>query len=284
MTSVAAGTQMASAAELPPTELPAAPRSTARRLVDRFGWNGAVVIEVAFLLIMWQFAVSVLELWPPVFVPPPTEVAASLASYIGSGRLQRDAAFSLTNFAVGYFLAVVIGSSLGFALGTWARARAGVQPFLWIAYATPRVALQPLLLLWWGLGSGPKTLIVFLLAFFPIVFIVMEGVRGIDPSLLRVARVYGIRGRARYTKILLPASMPFLLTGLRIGLARGLVGMIIGEFIGGSIGLGYAISRAGQEFEVARILAITLILMLIATISLAILAWTKRRFAPWAED
>jgi NitT/TauT family transport system permease protein len=78
--------------------------------------------------------------------------------------------------------------------------------------------------------------------------------------------------------------MPFLLTALRIGLARGLVGMIIGEFIGGSIGLGYAISRAGQEFEVARILAITLILMLIATISLAILAWTKRRFAPWAED
>ena len=77
---------------------------------------------------------------------------------------------------------------------------------------------------------------------------------------------------------------PGSFTGLRIGLARGLVGMIIGEFIGGSIGLGYAISRAGQEFEVARILAITLILMLIATISLAILAWTKRRFAPWAQD
>jgi NitT/TauT family transport system permease protein len=96
--------------------------------------------------------------------------------------------------------------------------------------------------------------------------------------------VFGVRGWRRYTKVVLPASLPYVLTGLRIGIARALVGIVVGEFIGGTAGLGFAIRIAGQEFNVDTALANTLVLVVLANISMLLLIQAKRRLAPWDEE
>jgi NitT/TauT family transport system permease protein len=267
-----------------PLYLPGARPGRARRLRSLIGWNGAVVLEVVVLIALWQFAVTGLELWNPRFVPPPSDVADSLARMIGNGQLARHLGYSGGNFVIGYLAAAAIGVGLGFALGSIGLLRTILGPFIWLAYATPRVAIQPILVLWMGFGVAPKILIIFLMAFFPIVTIVMEGVRNTDASLLRAGRVFGVRGLRRYTKIVLPASLPYVLTGLRLGIARALVGIVVGEFIGGTAGLGYAIRIAGQEFHVDTALAVTLVLVVLANVSMLLLLTLKRRLAPWDQE
>ena len=203
-----------------PLYLPGVRPTRLRRLRSLIGWNGAVVLEVVLLIALWQFAVTGLELWNPRFVPPPSDIADSLARMIGNGQLARHLGYSGGNFVIGYLAAALIGVVLGFALGSISAIRIVLGPFIWLAYATPRVAIQPILVLWMGFGVAPKILIIFLMAFFPIVMIVMEGVRNTDESLLRASRVFGVRGIRRYTKIVLPASLPYVLTGLRLGIAK----------------------------------------------------------------
>jgi ABC-type nitrate/sulfonate/bicarbonate transport system permease component len=267
-----------------PLHLPGPQPGRLERVRSLFGWNGAVVLEVAIIIALWEFAVSGLGIWHRGFVPPPSDIADSLTRMIGNGVLARHLGYSGGNFIIGYLAAALIGVSFGFALGSFDRLRAVLGPFVWLAYATPRVAIQPILVLWMGFGVAPKILIIFLMAFFPIVTIVMEGVRNTDASLLRAARVFGVRGWRRYTKIVLPASLPYVLTGLRLGIARALVGIVVGEFIGGTAGLGFAIRIAGQEFNVDTALAITLVLVVLANVSMLLLLALKRRLAPWDQE
>lgn len=267
-----------------PLYLPGIRLNRLQRLRALIGWNGAVILEVIILIAVWEFAVKGLELWNPRFVPPPSDIADSLGRMIQNGSLARNLGYSGGNLVIGYLAAAIIGVGLGFAIGSFRMVRAVLGPFLWLAYATPRVAIQPILVLWMGFGVAPKILIIFLMAFFPIVVIVMEGVRNTDPSLLRASRVFGVRGVRRYTKIVLPASLPYVLTGLRLGIARALVGIVVGEFIGGTAGLGFAIRLAGQEFHVDTALAVTLVLVVLANVSMLLLLALKRRLAPWDEE
>lgn len=275
---------MSAQAQALPRYLPGPPLGRWRRLRSKLGWNGAIVMEVVALLVVWEVAISGFELFNPQFVPPPTEIGDALARITAQGQLLRHLSYSGGNFIVGYLLAASLGVALGFALGSSARLRTALNPFVWLAYATPRVAIQPILVLWMGFGVGPKILIIFLMAFFPIVITVMEGVRNTDPSLLRAARVFGVRGAHVYSKIVFPASLPYVLTGLRIGIARALTGIVVGEFIGGTAGLGFAIRLAGQEFRVDTALAVTLVLIVLANVSMLTLQAVKRRLAPWDEE
>jgi len=267
-----------------PLYLPGPTLGRWQRIRSRVGWNGAVALEVVAFVLLWELAISVLGLWNPRFVPPPSEIADSLGRMIANGQLARHLGYSGGNFVVGYLSAALLGVGLGLALGSLAGLRTVLGPFVWLAYATPRVAIQPILVLWMGFGIAPKILIIFLMAFFPIVITVMEGVRTTDPSLLRAARVFGVRGLRTYSKIIIPASLPFVLTGLRLGIARALVGIVVGEFIGGTAGLGFAIRLAGQEFRVNTALAVTLVLVVLANVSMVLLLAIKRRLAPWDEE
>jgi NitT/TauT family transport system permease protein len=267
-----------------PLTLPGPEPGRWERLRSLVGWNGAVIAEVLLIIVLWEFAVSGLGIWHRGFVPPPSDIADSLVRMIGNGSLARHLSYSFNNFIIGYLAAAVIGVALGLVLGSFRRVNGVIGPFVWLAYATPRVAIQPILVLWMGFGSAPKILIIFLMAFFPIVTIVAEGVRNTDTSLLRAASVFGVRGWRRYTKVVLPAALPYVLTGLRIGIARALVGIVVGEFIGGTAGLGFAIRIAGQEFNVDTALAVTLVLVVLANLSMLLLVEAKRRLAPWDEE
>lgn len=245
------------------------------------GWRLAVAAEVAVLLGFWEYAVRGLHLASPKFLPPPSAVWKAFTGMVRDGSLGHDLVFSTQNAIVGFLLAVVTGIACGLALGSsrWVSDIAG--PPFWTAYSMPRIAFQPLLVLWLGFGAAPKILIIFLMAVFPIAINTMDGVRGVDASLVKAARVFGAGRAATFFKVQLWAALPLILTGVRMGVARAMVGIVIGEFIGGSQGLGYRIFRRSADFDLAASLAITVLLVVIANLLMALVALARRIAAPW---
>lgn len=251
-------------------------------MVDRK--SAAVALEVVALVGLWELAVSGLHLANPAFVPPPSRVWTAFTTMLADGSLAGHAWFSTQNAIVGFLLAVVAGIGAGLALGTSRLVSDIAGPPFWTAYAMPRIAFQPLLVLWLGFGAAPKILIIFLMAVFPVAINTMDGIRAVDRSLVRAAKVYGASRMEVFFKVQLWAALPMILTGVRMGVARAMVGIVVGEFIGGSQGLGYLIFRRSADFDLASALALTLLLVVIANLLMALVSLVRRLVAPWFSE
>lgn len=254
---------------------------TARRLVSKAGWNAAVVVEIGIVVLVWEFLISGLQLWNSRLFPPPSALFSAFVDLVSSGRFGEHWAFSMKNALYGFLLATVVGIAVGLVMSSSRWIDDILGPPFWTAYSTPRIALQPLLVIWMGFGSGPKILIIFLMAVFPVALNTMEGLRTVDRSLLRAAEVYGANRLQRFVKVELPAAVPLILTGIRMGVARAMVGVVVGEFIGGSKGLGYLIDRSAFEFELDTALALTVLLVVMANIGMFLVDVVRRVVAPW---
>jgi NitT/TauT family transport system permease protein len=148
-------------------------------------------------------------------------------------------------------LAIAIGIPLGLVAGWYRHVRYAVDPWLSALYATPTLGLLPLLVLWFGIGIRSTTALVVLSAIFPIVINIMYGVHSVDVRLLRMARSFGAGQMRIFSTIVLPATVPYLVSGLQVGLARGLIGVVIGEmYAARDGGLGYIIAVAGSSLDV----------------------------------
>ena len=209
----------------------------------------SVVVLIAFWEFCWQMK------WiSPLFFSGPTAVARKFWELAVNGTLGRDAAYTGKNFFVGFILALLTGVPFGIAFGWYRRLNLFFDPIINALYAMPRIALYPLLIIWFGIGSGSKIFIVFLSAVLPILVNTIAGVRNIDPDLLKAARAFCARDRQIFMTVALPYSVPFILTGVRQGVALGLIGAIIGELFAGSEGIGYMISYSGQMFQTDTLL------------------------------
>ncbi len=268
----------------PPHLRPVPARSAARRLWDRFGWNVALVAEIALLVIFLELLVVGAGLWNRDFVPPPSDIAESFQRLARVGVLADNVAFSLSNFVVAYVSASVIGILVGLGLGTIPLMRLLLGSLVWIVYAIPKVALAPLFVMWLGFGSESKIAVIFLFSFFPVVVNVWVGAESVDRTLLRAGSVFGASRLDLYRKVVLPYILPYTLTGLRLAIARGLVGVVIAEFVGSTAGIGYLIGILSSEFDLAGALALTVILMITANVSMVVLDEVRRRLAPWYRE
>jgi ABC-type nitrate/sulfonate/bicarbonate transport system permease component len=247
-------------------------------------WRLAVMVEVLVILGAWQLLIGVWEVLPPAFLPPPTAIGASLLELLGSESFIGHLWFSTSNVLVGVAMAATVGIVAGLAVGWLPFLQLTVAPLLWLLYSTPKVVLAPLIVLALGLGSPSKIALVFLLGVFPIALNTMEGVRTVDPSLLKAARVFGLRGVGLARKLVLPATFPFILVGLKRAIALAFIGVILGEFLGGAAGLGHLLERAAVDFRMDDSLAIVVIMVIAANLGLVILDVARRRFAPWHRE
>ncbi len=269
----------------PPSHLrPMPPRHLARRVWDRIGWNVALFLEIVAIIVLAELMISTFGLAKRDFVPPPSDIWSAFYRLGERGVLLDNIWFSLTNFAIGFLLAAIVGVLLGLALGTIRTFRTLMGPVVWIAYSTPRVALAPLIVMWLGFGSSSKIAVIFLMAVFPVIINVWVGASSVDGTLLRAGQVFGASRMDLYRKVTLPYILPFTLTGLRLGIARGLIGVVIAEFIGSAAGIGYMIRVLSSEFDLAGALALTLVLMLAANVAMVLLDVIRRRLAPWYRE
>jgi NitT/TauT family transport system permease protein len=143
------------------------------------------------------------------------------------------------------------------------------------------VALAPLVVIFFGVGVGGKTLIIFFLSVFPFIFNAFAGVRAVDPLLINVVRSLGGGERDLYLKVIFPSILPYIVAGARIAVGRALIGVLVGEFFAASEGIGYAISRFGDIFALDRMFACIIVIMIIAVVLTEGIRWTERTAFPW---
>ena len=235
--------------------------------------------SVTLFLIVWESAVR-FGWVNALFLAPPTDIIASLWE-LSNNRLWTDVYVSGLEFVIGFFFSVAFGIPFGLWVGWNRRAYYAFSPFLSGLYATPRIALLPLLIIWVGIGIWSKVLMVFLGAVFPIALNTIAGVRSADQSLVRVARIFGASDLHVFQTVILPGSVPFLITGLRLGVGRGILSVIVAEFYASVRGLGNLISFAGETFQISTAFAGIVIVAFIGFLSSALLERLESRFDRW---
>ncbi len=237
-------------------------------------------LAVALFFAAWQ-AVFLVVPFNPLFISKPSLIAESFVDLLASGDLVRDLAVSAVPFVYGFSAAVVVGVSLGIVMGWRVRVGYALDPLMTVFYASPLVALAPLLIVFFGVGVAGKAIIIFALSVFPFIFNACAGVRAVDRLLINVVRSLGGSEKDLYVKVLVPSVLPYLVAGARIAVGRGLIGVLVGEFFAASEGIGYAIARFGDLFALDRMFACILTIMVIAIVFTEGIRWAERAAFPW---
>ena len=271
------------------TETLARPAVTAKSRIQRRGFyqrhealirgGGAVVL----VLTIWQALWSAGKI-SPLFLSGPSAIAKQFWETLRHGTLVADMGYSGLNFLVGFALALVSGVVIGVIVGWYRKARLLFDPFLNALYATPRIAMVPMIIIWFGVGMWSKVFIVFLSAFFPILVNTVGGIRAIDPDLLRAARAFCASDWQIFKTVAIPGSVPFILTGVRQGVALGLIGVVVGEMFGGSQGVGFMVAYGGQTFATDTLFMGVLIIAFAGILLTSLAERLERRFSRWRPE
>jgi len=238
------------------------------------------VAAVALALAVWQ-AVASAQLVQPLFLPGPYDIANAEVSIFRSPDIWLDLGTSGVELGAGYGLAILAGLPIGLLMGWYRRFNHALDPFISFLYATPRVALLPLLIIWFGIGVYSKIAVIFLGAFFPIAINTMAGIRSLDSSLIKAARSFGASDARLFTTVALPGSVPFILTGLRLGVGHALVGVVVGELVAAQHGIGYEMMIAGSTFQTPKVFAYLILLAGTGVVLTVLLQRIERRFDAW---
>jgi NitT/TauT family transport system permease protein len=237
-------------------------------------------LSVVAFVATWEVVLSLVR-WDPFFITTPSLIATAVREQILGGRLWRDIAVSAQAFAAGFSLAVVVGIPVGLVMGWRRRAAYALDPLLTALYASPLIALAPLVIITAGVGIGAKALLVFLLAVFPFVFNTFAGVRCTDPLLVNVVRSFGGGERDLYVKVILPSVVPYVVAAARLAIGRGLIGILVGEFYAASEGLGFAISRFGDTYRLPEMFSGIFVLAVVAVGLTSFVRRLEAIVAPW---
>jgi NitT/TauT family transport system permease protein len=218
---------------------------------------------------------------PPLFLPTPLEIVAAFQVYIQDGKIWKDVAVSGQELLVGYLSAALLGIVIGLLIGWYARLRYALDPFITFLYATPRIVLLPLFIIWFGIGVESKIAVVFLGAIFAVIINTAAGVRNLDVNLIKVARSFGASDYALFRTIALPGSVPFILTGLRLGIGHALTGVVVGELVAAQFGVGQMMAVAGATFQSAKVFMGLFLIAGAGMLMTFALAWLESRFEAW---
>jgi len=238
----------------------------------------------------WLSILAGLALWElagrnssPAFLVPFSETLVRLWQLIVGGDFIAQLLDSATLFITGFVIALVVGVPLGLLLARVRVLRVGIEPYLMTLYATPMVALIPFILSLMGFGFAPKVLVVFLFAVFPVVYNTVEGARSIKPELIEVAKSYRSSEWSLWREVMLPYTLPYIMTGVRQAIGRALVGMVAAEFFLSSTGLGQLIMGASQNFDTAGVFASILVIGLIGVGLMRLGLKIENHFARWRQ-
>lgn len=217
----------------------------------------------------------------PLFLSYPSAVMKAGARMIASGELVGALASSLQTVVIGFFIAGVAGIVLGLLIGRYRVVDAATDWLINALYATPLVAVIPLVILWLGLGDIAKLFVVTILSVFPVVINTAAGVRNVPRALIDVGTAFAASERQVFLKIILPSAVPYMMTGLRLAIGRAIIGMVVAEFFTAITGLGALIVKYGNRYDTASMFVPILTLMLLGILLTSLVRRAEEHFAPW---
>ena len=236
---------------------------------------------VFLFLVTWELVGNILQLINPMFMSAPSLIWKAAVQLFASGEIFHDLYISGIELFWGYLLSALIAVPFGIAIGWYKKMAYVFDPFVNAMNATPRVALLPLVIIWLGIGILSKVGIIFLGAVFPILINTRDGVKTTPANLLTAARSFGASEWTLFKAVVLPSTIPFILTGLRLGLGRAIVGVMVGELYAATAGIGFMITVAGATFQTDKVFVGVLIFALTGMIGTEMLSRVERRFDKW---
>jgi NitT/TauT family transport system permease protein len=218
-----------------------------------------------------------------VILTYPSAVVRAAYELIRAGELQFYLQSSVVVLVLGLASAVAVGIPLGILMGRRAIIEHAFDPYVNALYATPLVAVIPVIVVWFGFQTTAKVVLVFLFCVFPVLINTFQGVKNTDARLVEVARSFCSSEWRLWRDLVLPSSVPFILAGIRLAIGRGLVGMVVAEFYTTITGLGYMIVQYANSFRMDRLFVPIVVLMLMGVGLTGVLRYLERRIAPWLQ-
>lgn len=237
--------------------------------------------SVTLFMILWELVGNTFQLINPMFMSAPSLIWKAAFGMFSSGEIYNDLYISGIELAGGYLLSAVVAVPFGIAIGWYKKVAYIFDPFVNAMNATPRVALLPLVIIWLGIGILSKVGIIFLGAVFPILINARDGVKTTPANLLTAARSFGASEWMLFKTVVLPSTVPFILTGLRLGLGRAIVGVMVGELYAATAGIGFMITVAGATFQTDKVFVGVLIFALTGMIGTELITRVEKRFNRW---
>jgi ABC-type nitrate/sulfonate/bicarbonate transport system permease component len=256
-------------------------------IVPRFGKvNERVfygVLGFVGLALVWEITAD-LGLYRKSLLSTPTAIWRAGVTDFGNGSIFPHIAVSLQEFAIGFFVSLIIAIPLGLAIGWFRRVDYATSALLAALNATPNVALIPLIVLIAGIGLESKVIVVFLSAFFAVMVTTSAGVQSIARRHLEITRSFGGSQWLAFRTVALPSTLPFILSGIRIGAGRALVGVVSAEFLSANIGLGFYLGLYGQLLDTARLMLGIVLFGIFGVVIGELLRVVERRFEVWRPE
>jgi ABC-type nitrate/sulfonate/bicarbonate transport system permease component len=224
------------------------------RLLPSPGGTASTVLGFVILVCVW-WGVSAAFHLRPVILPSPVSVWRALVEMAGDGSLTDDILTSLGELAGGFALGSVLGLGSGVALARWVRVGAFLDPIIETFRFIVPFSLVPLVVVWFGVSPAGKVFVVAYAAYFVVAINTAAAIQGIDPLVLKAARMLNLGPVRTLVQVVLPAALPRILTGLQVGLAYAWVSVVAAEYVGAQAGLGYLITNAQSGLETDKVLA-----------------------------
>ncbi|MGY9105589.1 MAG: ABC transporter permease, partial [Alphaproteobacteria bacterium] len=230
---------------------------------------------------LWEFFGRDID---PLFGSYPSAIFLAFLEMMQTNALPAAFASSLQPFFAGLAISVLAGVPIGLLLGRYRLFEAAFGIYVTAGYATPLIAMVPVLMLWFGLGFQVKVVIVVLMSFFPICINTWAGVKAVPNSLIEVGRAFVAPGFEIMRRIILPAVLPYIMAGIRLAIGKAVIAMIIAEFLTQISGLGGLIINSAQSFQTAEMFVPIFLVMAFAVGLTALVGWLEKKIAPWQSE
>jgi ABC-type nitrate/sulfonate/bicarbonate transport system permease component len=234
---------------------------------------------VLVILLAWEIYGQAIN---PVLLSSPTAISRAFIDMIVDGTLSQAMAESLVVLGAGSVIGVAIGLAVGLAAGRNRVFATLIELPLNALYATPSVALIPIIVVWFGFGPTAKTVVVILFVLFPVLINTMRGVQEVDRELVEVARSFCSGERRMWFDLIIPSALPYMVTGLRLAIGRALIGVIVAEFFTAFAGLGHLIVTNANSFRTDRTFVPILVIAVLGVLLTALLEFAERRLVRWS--
>jgi NitT/TauT family transport system permease protein len=240
-------------------------------------------ILVAALFLTWEVAAR-LHWLDPDFFSPPSAVSGALVRMLTNVQITAAAGVTALEVLYAYALAAIVGVLGGLIIGLSPFAYRVFQPIILLLFAVPKMVMLPLFILFFGIGVFSKSIFAFTLGVFPIILNVIAGTRMVDPTLVTAAYAMGASQTMIFRKVVVPAALPSVITGLRLGTTQTVLGVLLAELYGASSGLGYYIALYTQSFKPAEVFALFFAIAALSIITNEFLRFLELRAGQWREE
>ena len=238
-------------------------------------------LSVVVVLSAWEvFGGSI----NPIFLSTPSRIALALWDITRNGQLVEALKLSLLGLVIGFGASILVGVPVGILMGRSRTFEAALEPWVNALFVTPRVALIPLLLIWFGIGFQAQVVVIFLSSVFPIIINAYSGVRDISSNLVDTARAFCASERQLFYEVILPASVPFMMTGLRLGIGHAVIGMIVAQMFLALSGLGKLLVNYCDFYKTDYVFAVVIVIGILGVLLTEMVKQVERRFAHWKES